>query len=120
MKNANQLTLQLTPVWDFKRIFDLTNVASQHVESLIRQLDAKQNDKMAEALESEICLVIERWQSAVRARGGEPKGLWIVDFPRDESSVFCWKFPETALAYAHPITLGFASRQPIGDSDEKR
>jgi hypothetical protein len=64
--------------------------------------------------ESEVSLIVEQWQSKIQKLGGDPKGLWLVDFDCGVG-YFCWKFPEASLTYFHGYTEGFKSRVKISD-----
>gem|GEM_PF-5934521 len=58
---------------------------------------------------SELNLAIEKWQKKVERLGGEPQGLWIVDFDNGQG-YFCWKFPEAKIGFWHGYEDGFSKR----------
>jgi hypothetical protein len=58
---------------------------------------------------------VELWQSKVEKLGGDPKGLWLVDFDCG-IGYFCWKFPEEKLNHFHGYTEGFKSRLPVDEN----
>ncbi len=64
------------------------------------------------ALERRIQDVVGRWAREMEALGLEVKGLWLVDFDNG-SGYYCWKWPETELAFFHGYEDGFAGRVRI-------
>ena len=48
----------------------------------------------------------------MEALGLDVKGLWLVDFDNG-SGYYCWRWPETELAYFHGYEEGFAGRVRI-------
>jgi hypothetical protein len=57
-------------------------------------------------------VVVDRWVREMEALGLEVKGLWLVDFDSG-SGFYCWRWPETELAFFHGYDEGFAGRVPI-------
>ena len=51
------------------------------------------------------------------ALGGQPKGLWLVDFDSGDGFSFCWKYGEEEIAHVHAYDAGFAGRRYIGSGD---
>ena len=64
--------------------------------------------QMSEALQD----IVNGWADAVRALGGEVKGLWLVDFDNGDG-YYCWKYPENTVAHYHGYEEGFAGRISI-------
>jgi hypothetical protein len=55
---------------------------------------------------------VDRWAREMEALGLEVKGLWLVDFDSG-AGFYCWRWPETELAFFHGYEDGFAGRVPI-------
>ena len=66
----------------------------------------------AEQLDAQVAKVTSDWARAMEALGLEVKGLWLVDFDNG-SGYYCWRWPETELAYFHGYEEGFAGRVRI-------
>ncbi|MBK9293513.1 MAG: DUF2203 domain-containing protein [Oligoflexia bacterium] len=99
----------------------ITEEASRIVNGLIATIEAlpDADSVKKQQLENEINKHVELWQAKVEKLGGEPKGLWLVDFDSG-MGYFCWKFPEDNLDHFHAYTEGFKSRIKIDESfDEK-
>lgn len=94
----------------------VTDESQSKVESLLRQMELlPDNDaERKKALEKEINVFVDQWQSKIEKLGGEPKGLWLVDFDCGVG-YFCWKFPEHDLDFFHGYTEGFKSRIRVSE-----
>jgi len=66
----------------------------------------------AEQLDARVAQLTSDWARAMEALGLEVKGLWLVDFDNG-SGYYCWRWPETELAYFHGYEEGFAGRTRI-------
>ena len=86
------------------------------VQLLVKKLEsvAETDTEKKKTIEKEINDLVEQWQSKIEKLGGEPKGLWLVDFDCGVG-YFCWKFPEDDLSHFHGYTEGFKSRTPIDE-----
>jgi hypothetical protein len=62
--------------------------------------------------EARVQAVVDRWAREMEALGLEVKGLWLVDFDSG-AGFYCWRWPETELAFFHGYEEGFAGRVPI-------
>lgn len=95
----------------------VTEDSQARVNVLIRQLDSLQSIEVdrKKILEKEINELVENWQSKVEKLGGEPKGLWLVDFDCGVG-YFCWKFPENDLIHFHGYSEGFKSRVKVDEN----
>jgi hypothetical protein len=82
----------------------LTEYAYRKVEDL--------RESAGEEVRAEVEAIVEAWVQAVRGRGVEVKGLWLVDFDNG-SGYYCWRYPEPALLFYHSYEEGFAGRLPI-------
>lgn len=66
----------------------------------------------SEDLQAEAHAIVAEWAEAVKERGAEVKGLWLVDFDNG-SGYYCWRYPELRLEYYHSYDGGFGSRMRI-------
>ena len=66
----------------------------------------------AKSLEKEIDEKIQLWNQKVERLGGLPRGLWLVDFDAGDG-YYCWKYPETEIAFWHGYKSGFMGRVPL-------
>ena len=82
----------------------LTEYAFRKVEDLRESAGAD--------VRAEVEAIVEAWAQAVRCRGVEVKGLWLVDFDNG-SGYYCWRYPEAGLMYYHTYQEGFGGRVPI-------
>ena len=82
----------------------LTAYAFQKVEDLREGAGA--------VARAEVEAIVEAWAQAVRGRGIEVKGLWLVDFDNG-SGYYCWRYPEDGLNYYHSYEDGFNGRMRI-------
>ena len=57
-------------------------------------------------------VAVDRWVREMEALGLEVKGLWLVDFDSG-AGFYCWRWPETELAFFHGYEEGFDGRVPI-------
>lgn len=99
-------------------IAGFTAQSSKEVDRLIRLLDHMRSTltpvRIAE-IENQIRSIILRWQEKVEKLGGNPQGLWVVDFDFG-SGYFCWKYPEPDILHWHGYLDGFSQRQSINDN----
>jgi hypothetical protein len=91
----------------------LTDDAVRESEPITGRLDAlapdqPEYDRLAETLSA----IVENWGREVIALGGEPKGLWLVDFDNGDG-YYCWRHPEVSIAHFHGYDDGFAGRVKI-------
>ncbi len=94
----------------------ITQEFSQKVEVLIARLETMDPSQTAEVfkLETLVNTLIQSWNEKIRKLGGQPKGLWLVDFDSGEG-YFCWKFPEADILFWHGYEDGFTNRTSIED-----
>ena len=97
----------------FPEVQQRTDAAALEVEELLaaRESLAAGSEERA-ALEERIEAIVSRWMRAMEALGVEVKGLWLVDFDSG-AGCYCWKWPESELAYYHGHDEGFAGRTRI-------
>jgi len=100
-------------------VFRMTEDASREVRKLMQCLEALPDRKSdrARQFESEIDILIDRWQQKIERLGGKPKGLWLADFDNGDG-YWCWKFPETTIRHHHGYQDGFSGRRMISTSGE--
>lgn len=97
-------------------IYRITEEAAKEVKLSINRIDAFSDKSHTQipAIEESMNAVISKWQSKIEKLGGEPKGLWMVDFDNGQG-FYCWKFPETKISYWHGYHDGFSGRCLISD-----
>jgi hypothetical protein len=90
-----------------------TALAVERVEGLLegRERSAAQTTT-TEPLDPRVEQVTTDWARAMEALGLEVKGLWLVDFDNG-SGYYCWRWPETELAFYHGYDEGFEGRVRI-------
>ena len=90
-----------------------TEAAVAEVQALLEQRETgKGGTSSAEQLDAQIGQLTADWARAMEALGLDVKGLWLVDFDNG-SGYYCWRWPETELAYFHGYEEGFAGRVRI-------
>ncbi|MGI9590907.1 MAG: DUF2203 family protein [Myxococcota bacterium] len=90
-----------------------TAKAVPEVEALLAERERLGADDPARAeLDAKLRTCIGRWARAMEALGVDVKGLWLVDFDNG-SGHYCWRWPESELAYFHGYEEGFAGRVRI-------
>lgn len=89
----------------------LTEAAQYEVSKFSSQLELVQPDEVTlrKFLEDKLNNAVETWHKKVERLGGEPQGLWIVDFDNGQG-YFCWKYPEVEVGYWHGYDDGFSKR----------
>jgi hypothetical protein len=100
---------QLLPI-----IYRITDSAQKEVKLLANRVEAikRTNVVRASEIESEINVIVEKWQDKVEKLGAKPKGLWLADFDKGDG-YYCWKFPETQIAFWHGYNDGFSGRMSV-------
>jgi hypothetical protein len=88
-----------------------TAAAVEAVEALLAQRESG-GKPSAEGLDAQVGKLTADWARAMEALGLEVKGLWLVDFDNG-SGYYCWRWPETELAYFHGYEEGFSGRVRI-------
>jgi hypothetical protein len=85
-----------------------TAVAVAEVESLLERRGAPRSPP-PEEIDARVEQVTSGWARSMEALGLEVKGVWLVDFDNG-SGYYCWRWPETELAWFHGYDEGFAGR----------
>ena len=98
-------------------VLKLTEGAQSEVNRLMNRLDhtlppQRVQSKVDSEIEQQINFIIDRWESKISKLGGNPKGLWLVDFDFGDG-YYCWKFPENEIKFYHGYQDGFSGRKPI-------
>ena len=97
----------------FPEVQQRTERAALEVESLFADRDAHpEGSKARAAVEDRIEAIVSRWMREMEALGVEVKGLWRIDFDSG-SGYYCWKWPESELAYFRGHDEGFDGRMRI-------
>lgn len=87
-----------------------TATAAAEVQALLERRERGGPDGLsAEELDAQVGKLTSDWARAMEALGLEVKGLWLVDFDNG-NGYYCWRWPETELAYFHGHEEGFAGR----------
>lgn len=100
-------------------IYRITEDAQKEVRLLTNRIEALKSAKGAVTgdLEDQINKIVDGWQKKVEKLGATPKGLWLADFDKGDG-YYCWKYPETAISFAHGYDEGFSGRRKIAASHE--
>jgi len=90
---------------------------TEHAVSEIERLEglhqaAQTGTDGAAALREGIDRALSGWVREMEALGVEVKGPWLVDFDCG-SGYYCWRWPESELAYFHGYDEGYESRVRI-------
>ncbi len=94
-----------------KRITASFSVKVEGLLALLENLSPQQKSAI-QGLEDQVNQLILEWHAKIRKLGAIPKGLWLVDFDSGDG-FFCWKDPETKIAFWHSYENGFTCRVPI-------
>lgn len=89
---------------------------SVKVEALMARLESVNltQTETINRLETEVNELIKAWHEKIKKLGAKPKGLWLIDFDSGDG-YFCWKYPESDLAYWHAYEDGFTGRIAVDD-----
>ena len=100
-------------------IYRITEDAQKSVKMYVNQLKAlpDKNTNRATEIESEINVIIEKWNKKIQRLGGRPKGLWLADFDNGQG-YYCWKFPELEIGFFHGYKDGYSGRMPLTELKE--
>ncbi len=92
---------------------DRTAAAVSAVEKLLAEREREgAAAPSAEQVDAQVAKVTSDWARAMEALGLDVKGLWLVDFDNG-SGCYCWRWPESELAYFHGYDEGFSGRVRI-------
>ena len=126
MREGQLVDITRRGVLDFdeasERVFILKKLTSKYVENVERRMTqleslSQSQLELIHKLEDEINTYIHEWHRKVRQLGGEPKGLWLVDFDSG-FGYYCWKYPEAKLKFWHTYNDGFEGRKKITFEEE--
>ena len=71
-----------------------------------------------ESLQDEMRSILGGWQDAVLKLGGEPKGLFTVDFRSPDPNVlWCWTAGESEISHRHFTWESFKDRCSLGKGE---
>ncbi len=90
-----------------------TAAAATAMEELVHRMrDLAEDDPDLHELDARGRRIAGEWFEAIKGRGAEPKGLWLVDFDSGDGYL-CWQYPEESIEFFHSYEAGFAGREPI-------
>jgi hypothetical protein len=90
-----------------------TAAAVAEVQTLLEERDREGGAApAAERIDAQVAKVTSDWARAMEAFGLDVKGLWLVDFDNG-NGCYCWRWPESELAYFHGYDEGFDGRVRI-------
>jgi hypothetical protein len=90
----------------------ITKQAHARVEKLAFQVSYRSAGLEVASAEKKMLVHVQEWQEKIHRLGAFTKGMWLVDFDCG-LGFYCWKFPETDLAFFHDYSQGFNGRVPI-------
>lgn len=97
-------------------IREITAGAVERVQELTAEMARSPEGSLrARKLREWISTAIQHWAEAIHEVGGQPKGVWTVDFDSGEGFYYCWTFDEDDLTYYHRYEEGFVGRKPLGE-----
>jgi hypothetical protein len=92
---------------------DRTATAVSAVEKLLEVREREgEGTPAAEQIDAKVAKLTADWARAMEALGLDVKGLWLVDFDNG-NGCYCWRWPESELAYFHGYDEGFSGRVRI-------
>ena len=99
-------------------IYRLTEDAASEVKYQMNRLKAvvDKNSDLANTIEQEINLIVQKWQQKVEKLGAVPKGMWLADFDKGDG-YYCWKYPEIKINHWHGYHDGFSARIMLRTED---
>src|SRR5262245_2668565 len=89
-----------------------TAAAVSAVQTLLEERDRAGAAAASAERDAQVAQVTSDWARAMEALGLDVKGLWLVDFDNG-NGCYCWRWPETELAYFHGYQEGFSGRVRI-------
>ena len=98
-------------------IATLTTHAQGRIEEVRREY-RDDEPETPERLQDEMRSILSGWQDAVLKLGGEPKGLFTVDFRSPDPNVlWCWTAGESEISHRHFTWESFKDRCSLGKGE---
>ena len=95
----------------------LTTRTQGRIEEVRREYRGDEPET-TERLQDEMRSILTDWQDAVLKLGGEPKGLFTVDFRSPDPNVlWCWTAGESAISHPHSPRESFKDRCSLGKGE---
>jgi hypothetical protein len=95
----------------------LTTRAQGRIEEVRREY-RDDEPETPERLQDEMRSILSGWQDAVLKLGGEPKGLFTVDFRSPDPNVlWCWTAGESEISHRHFTWESFKDRCSLGKGE---
>ncbi len=102
------------------RALRLVNQVTASTRRRMRELRQEQESdpSAAEQVDAETRLVLDEWARVILEIGGQPKGIFTVDFRSPDPNVlWCWAPDETEISHRHFTWESFKDRVSIDAAD---
>ena len=103
-----------------KAVLEVARLTSKVQDRLgkVRQDYDEEDPEATQSLHDEMREILSRWQNGVLELGGEPKGIFTVDFRSPDPNVlWCWTVDEPEISHRHFTWETFKERCSLDDGD---
>jgi hypothetical protein len=98
------------------KVAALTSRAQRRIEEVQQTCD-NDDPESTERMRNEMQSILLAWQDAILELGGEPKGVFTVDFRSPDPNVlWCWTVDESEICHRHFTWESFKDRCSLAKS----